>query len=372
MKQNLSLKFFLSIFMCLTVFMALADEKDLFKGSISGKVVTENNEPAENVSVILKDTKFGTVTDDDGEFHFRVPAGNYTLVISHTGYKSQEAEVIVKDGNTVNVPVFIIHPSANTLSDVKITGSKTNKFARKKSDDVAKMPLKDLENPQSYTTVGKELLQEQAIFTSDDAIKNVPGISTLWTATNRVGDGGSYFTLRGFSVQALLRNGLTGNVTTSIDATNLDKLEVIKGPSGTLYGSSLVSFGGLINRVTKKPFDGTAGEISYSGGNYNFNRVSIDYNTPLDTAKKALLRINSAYNNSGSFLDNGSAKSFVFDPSFTYKVNDRLTLSFDAEISHSVSTTPPIFYFYTSVADLGVTSADKLSIDYRKSYQNND
>ena len=372
MKKQLSLKHFILIILFLVPFIALANETDQPKGSIRGKVVTEDNKPAENVSVTLKGTKYGTSTDEDGEFQFRAPAGNYILVISYTGYKSQEIEILVKDGKPVEIPMLTIHPGGNTLSGVKITGSKANKFARKKSNDVAKMPLKDLENPQSYTTVSKELLQEQAVFSADDAVKNAPGISKLWTATSRVGDGGSYFTLRGFPVQALLRNGLSGNVTTSIDAANLEKLEVIKGPSGTLYGSSLVSFGGLINRVTKKPFDGTAGEISYSGGSYNFNRASIDYNTPLDTAKRALLRINSAYSNSGSFLDNGSAKSFVFDPSFSYRVNDRLTLSFDAEISHTVGTTPPIFYFGSSIADLGVTSADKLSIDYRKSYQNND
>ncbi|HEY4196198.1 MAG TPA: TonB-dependent receptor [Mucilaginibacter sp.] len=371
MKQQLSQKILVLLLICLIPFLAKAAD-DQPKGSIRGKVVTEDNNPAENVSVILKGTKYGTITDDDGEFQFRVPAGNYTLIISHTGYKTQEAEITVNDGRSLDIPVFTIHQSSNTLSGVQITGSKPNKFARKKSDDVAKMPLKDLENPQSYTSIGKEILQEQAVFSADDAIKNAPGITSLWTSTGRAGDGGSYFTLRGFPVQTLLRDGLSGNVSTTIDAANLEKLEVIKGPSGTLYGSSLVSFGGLINRVTKKPFDGTAGEISYSGGSYNFNRVSLDYNTPLDTAKKALFRINSAYNNTGSFQDNGSAKSFVFDPSFSYKVNDRLTLSFDAEISHAVASTPPIFYFGSTVADLGVTSADKLSIDYRKSYQNND
>jgi iron complex outermembrane receptor protein len=216
------------------------------------------------------------------------------------------------------------------------------------------------------------LLQEQGLFTADAAIQNVPGLSQLWTATNRVGDGGSYFTLRGFPVQTELRNGLSGNVASTIDAANLESLEVIKGPEGTLYGSSLVSFGGLINRITKKPFDTENGEITYSTGSYNFNRVSIDYNTPVDTAKKALLRINSAYTNSGSFQDNGKSNTFVFDPSFKYIVNDRLTLSFDLEISHIASPTPSIYYFGASAGALGVTNANQLSINYKDSYQGGD
>lgn len=342
------------------------------KGIITGSVITDKNKPAEGASVMLTGTTYGTVTNDAGKFRFKVPAGSYTLVVTQIGAAKQEISVVVKANETTEVPVITLNVKAGMLKQVNINANKTNKFSAKKSDDVAKMPLSNLENPQVYTTVSKELLQEQAVFTADDATKNAPGISKLWTATSRVGDGGSYFTLRGFAVQSLLRNGLSGNITNTIDAANLEKLEVIKGPSGTLYGSSLVSFGGLINRITKKPFDGTGGEISYSGGSYDLNRVSVDYNTPLDTAKKGLFRINSAYSNSNTFQDNGFAKSFVFDPSFTYKVNDRLTLSFDAEISHTSGTTPTIFYFGSSIADLGVTSADKLNIDYHKSYQGND
>jgi len=343
------------------------------KGTITGSVIAGNNKPVENVSVAVKGTTYGTKTNEEGKFKLKIHAGSYTLIFTHVGAKPQELTVTVQPGEVTQIPAVAISIAGSTLQQVTINANKTNKFVTKKSDDVAKMPLDNLENPQVYTTVSKELLQEQAVFTADDAIKDAPGISKLWTATSRVGDGGSYFTLRGFTVQALLRNGLSGNVTTTIDAANLEKLEVIKGPSGTLYGSSLVSFGGLINRITKKPFDGTGGEISYSGGSYDFNRVSVDYNTPLDTAKKVLFRLNSAYSNSGTFQDNGFDKSFVFDPSVIYKASDRLTLSFDAEISHTSGTTPAIFYFGTSqLTDLGVTSADKLNIDYRKAYQGND
>jgi len=362
--------FFAFLFFVLLSTVAFAD--DSTKGYIKGSVQDPAGKPVENASVALKGTSYGTITDEQGKFRLHFPVGSYTLVVTHVGIKSQEIPVTIEANKTLTLPAITINTSVASLQQVNISANKTNKFKIKKSDDVARMPLNNLENPQSYTSVSKEILQEQAIFTADNAIQNAPGITKLWTATDRVGDGGSYYTLRGFSTQALLRNGLTGNVTSTIDAANLEKLEVIKGPSATLFGSELTSFGGLINRVTKKPFDNTAGEISYSYGSYNFNRVSVDYNTPIDTSKKALLRINSAYNDQGSFQDNGALKSFVFDPSFSYKVNDRLTLSFDAEIMHEKTSTPSIFYFSSPVASLGVTSADKLSLDYRRSYQNGD
>ena len=73
----------------------------------------------------------------------------------------------------------------------------------------------------------------------------------MWEATSRGGDGGAYYASRGFIVQAKLRNGIAGLVTSRNDAANLESVEIIKGPSATLFGSTLTSYGGLINRVTK-------------------------------------------------------------------------------------------------------------------------
>ena len=341
-------------------------------GAIQGTVKTADGKPAEFVNITLQGTPKGTNVKQSGAYSLNnIKSGSYTLVASFVGLITESKAIEVKAGETLTVD-FTLKENSRQLGEVMVKSHRANHFSVKKSIDVAKMPLNDLENPQSYATVPKDLIQEQGIFSADAAIKNVPGITTLWTPTGRAGDGGSYFTLRGFAVQTTLRNGVAGEVTNTSDAANLESLEVIKGPSGTLFGSSLISFGGLINRVTKKPFDTTAGEISYSGGSYNFNRVSVDYNTPLDSAKKALFRLNTAYNGIGSFQDNGFNKNFVFDPSFIYKANDRLTFSFDAEISHGTGTTPPIFYFSGPVAGLGVNNANKLNLNYNLSYQAGD
>ncbi|MFX5574575.1 hypothetical protein ABTD77_19235, partial [Acinetobacter baumannii] len=92
-------------------------------------------------------------------------------------------------------------------------------------------------------------------------------------------------------------------------------IEVIKGPSATLFGSTLTSYGGLINRVTKKPYASFGGEINYASGSYGYNRVAADINTPLDSAKNVLLRVNTAYRYEGSFQDNGFERGLVIAPS---------------------------------------------------------
>jgi iron complex outermembrane receptor protein len=115
------------------------------------------------------------------------------------------------------------------------------------------MPLKNIENPQVYSTVSSQLLKEQVVTNYEDALKNVPGIFKLWETTGRGGDGGAYYSLRGFEAQSTIINGMPGLTNGSLDPANIEKIEVIKGPSGTLFGSTIVSYGGLINTVTKKP-----------------------------------------------------------------------------------------------------------------------
>ncbi|TWJ04521.1 iron complex outermembrane receptor protein [Mucilaginibacter frigoritolerans] len=363
----------LTLFLLISGF-SYGQQKGTVKGIIQGNVVTTQKEAAENISVKLKGTSYGVVTDKNGEFEFKAPAGNYKLVVSHVGIKNQEIDVVVKGGETTVVPVITVQITASALKEVTINGNKTNKFVKKHTDDVQKIPLDNLENPQVYSNITSALLEEQNVTTVDNAIKNVPGIQTMWQATGRSGDGGAYYTSRGFAVQSLLRDGVLGNVSNTIDLINVESVEVLKGPSATLFGSALTSYGGLINRVTKKPYDTLGGQITYNVGSYGFNRVSADVNTPLDSAKKLLFRLNTAFNYQGSWQQNGFSRGTTVDPSLLYKVNDRLSIQFDAELFEGNNTIQPIYFFsYGATTDqLGATNAKQLNLDYYKTYNNGD
>jgi iron complex outermembrane receptor protein len=210
------------------------------------------------------------------------------------------------------------------------------------------------------------------VFSVDDATKNAPGLQTMWEATGRGGDGGAYYNSRGFVLQSQLRNGIAGNITSRIDAANIESIEVIKGPSATLFGSTLTSYGGLINRVTKKPYDKLGGEISYATGNYSFNRIAADFNTPLDSAKNILFRMNAAYNYEGTFQDNGFQKGYVLAPSLSVKVNDRLSFLFDAELYSGSNTSKQFIFFYFPSSRLNASNPKELGIDYKRTYSAQD
>ena len=340
-------------------------------GVIRGIIHTSDGQPATAVTVHLKGSNKTALTAESGDFIFRsVHPGSDTLEVSLVGYQTLLQPVEVTSGQTARVTLQLVL-SNQQLEDVIISGGE-NKFVRHSSDDLAKMPLANLENAQVYSTVTKDLMTEQSAFTLEQAVANVPGITELWAPTNRAGDGGAYFTSRGFSVSAQLRNGVAGNITESIDAANIERVEVLKGPSATLFGSTLTSFGGLINVVTKKPYDVLGGEFSYTGGTDAYNRFSADFNSPLDSAHRTLFRLNTSYTSQGSFQDAGFSHRFMAAPSLTYKVNDRLSFTVEAEIYKSLATTPQIIYFGATVPQLGVSSADKLSLGYTRSYMSND
>ena len=346
-------------------------------GSIRGRISNRSGGVVEAVSVGLQGQTQGDITDEQGRFQLRqVAPGQYTLVVSALGLKTEQQSVTVVAGQTATVN-FTLTESAAELKEVVVNGGRTNKFSRPSSVDVAKMPLKNLENPQVYATVGKELLTEQLVFTADDATRNVPGLQKMWEATGRSGDGGAYYASRGFTTSSQLRNGVAGNVTSDIDAVNLEKLEVIKGPSGTLYGGALTSYGGLINRVTKKPLDAFGGELAVAAGSYGFHRVSadvniVDTNVPAEQPKQLAFRLNTAYQYEDSWQNvasTGFTKSLAVAPSLQYRPSDRLTINLDAEIYQGTNVGKQLIFFYSPSSALGYDRADQLPLDYRQSYQ---
>lgn len=309
-------------------------------GTIKGGITTSDGKPAADVSVFLNGTSKGAVANNRGQYEIRnIAPGTYRLSVSFTGLATQEKPVVVTAGKT-SVTNFILSENEKELQTVVIS-SRRDKQA---SEYAAKMPLKNLENPQVYTTVSAELLNQQSITSYDDALKNVPGIFRLWESTGRGGDGGSYFTLRGFESQVTMVNGLPGLTNGNLDPANLEKIEVLKGPSGTLFGSPVIGYGGLVNNVTKKPYDHFGATFNYIAGSFGLNRITADLNLPLTKEKGTAVRINTAYQHENSFQDQGFRKSFFFAPTLAYKLNDRLSFLLVTEFMQEEKTNPTMLF----------------------------
>ncbi|MCT3806832.1 TonB-dependent receptor [Elizabethkingia anophelis] len=257
----------------------------------------------------------------------------------------------------------------DTVNAKKIDEVIINSYIKKDSDYVNKMPLKSIENPQVYSSIDKVVLDNQLIYTVDDALRNVTGVQRMWSANNRAGDGGAYINLRGFISSNSMRNGLVGPVTTSMDAINLEKVEVLKGPSATLYGSNVTSYGGVVNRVTKRPFETLEGRVSLIGGSYNYYRAQADVNTPLTKDKRLMFRVNTAYTTEGTFQNKNARNTyFAFTPSLRYKINDVLDINLEYEGFETRAAPEQVFFYLYPALGKNMKDVENLGLDYKNSY----
>ncbi|QSS96910.1 TonB-dependent receptor [Psychroflexus sp. ALD_RP9] len=341
-------------------------------GTISGTVKDNNQSPLSGVNVYFKDTTIGTQTNKNGKFEIsNLENGNYTLLISYLGFKTKEIQLSVKNNQNKNLETITLYEGNEILSEVIINGKRRNKFSRRKTAYVSKLPLKDIENSQVYSSVTNEILKSQIVTNFDDALKNATGVEQLWTSTGRGGDGAGYYSLRGFSVQPQLVNGLPGLTNGTINPANIERIEVLKGPSATLFGNAVSSYGGLINVVTKKPYVGTGGELSFTSGSYGLNQIVGDFNTALSKEDNLYFRLNTAYTTEQSFQDAGFRKSFFIAPSLSYKVNNRLSFSFYGEITQAEQTNPT-FLFLNRSAPTVASNLDELNYNNKLSFTSND
>ena len=183
------------------------------------------------------------------------------------------------------------------------------------------MPLKDL--PQSVAVVPAEVLRDQRALSLQDALKNVPGVSFSH------GDGQrDQVTIRGFTAIAdQYVDGFRDDGLYFRDLSNVERVEVIKGPAAVLYGRG--SSGGLINRVTKKPnVDVIGGAFTY--GSKGIARGEIDLGQ-FDDRSGIGFRLTGALEDSDSFRDQQFVKRMAIAPSFLLGDGKATTLLVQAD-----------------------------------------
>ncbi|GGH26956.1 TonB-dependent receptor [Dyadobacter endophyticus] len=356
------------LFLLALIFYFVVTKVFAQNGTISGSVRTSDGEPVELVTVSVKGTAKGALTDRNGKYQIRnIQPGLLQLVASFIGLEKQERTIEVAAGSTTSLD-FTLKENSAQLQEVIVSARNLNR----ENVIVAKISLKKLENPQVYNTVSSEIMKQQGITNYDDALRNVPGISRTWESTGRAGDGASYFALRGFDAQPTLYNGLPGLTSGNLDPANVEEIQVIKGPSSTLFGGAFYSYGGMINTITKKPYHQFGGEIGYNAGSFGLNRVTADINAPLSKADKIALRVNTAYHSENSFQDAGFKKSFFIAPSLMYEVNDRLSLHFLTEILEEERAVAPVFFHSDRFSPLPFKNLKELNLNPRLSFTSND
>ncbi len=257
---------------------------------------------------------------------------------------------------------------AESITPVEITG-KSGSLIADTFFSVSKLRISFADEIQVLNRVNQEVIKQQVITELKGILDNTTGVNRLWESTGRVGDGASYYSMRGFSIQPTMINGMPAISQSTVDPVNIESVEVIKGPSGTLYGSAVTSYGGLININTKKAHSNFGGDVSYIVGSFGLNRIQSDINIPL--SKRTSIRVNTALHKQGSFQDAGFNQYSFIAPSVRVQASEKMTIFINAEYKNGESANAPMI-FLNRYAPVSFNSIGLFDSVYRKSFTSND
>ncbi|MGB6097178.1 MAG: TonB-dependent siderophore receptor [Comamonas thiooxydans] len=238
-------------------------------------------------------------------------------------------------------------------------------------------PLRDI--PQTVNVVPQSLLRDQVAQSMQDALKAVPGVGFSH------GDGQrDQVTIRGFSAIAdQFVDGLRDDALYFRDLSNIEQIEVLKGPASVLYGRG--SSGGLINRITKKPGVNLS-EVGLTLGRWNQRRGEFDLaRAPQDSAVS--YRLTGAVERADSYRDQqfldrkALAASVLIKPSSDtsvllqadYLKDSRLTdFGIPAYQGRPVNVSPSTYYGAANARDVDVSRAEVASLGATLNHRIND
>ena len=177
------------------------------------------------------------------------------------------------------------------------------------------------ESPLTVGVVNKELLEDINLLRVQDAVAfTQAGVQD----TGKGFQDKEFYVFRGYD-GAILRNGVAYDAYT--DASSIQRVEVAKGPSAILYG--FVAPGGVVNYVTKKPFNGSLFTLKETYSTNTGLRTEFDYNTPLFGSEKALLRVTGAQTDGDTWIKFQTNHETVLNANLTLKLTDKTTLNYD-------------------------------------------
>ncbi|MBF8742449.1 TonB-dependent receptor [Pseudomonas guariconensis] len=182
-------------------------------------------------------------------------------------------------------------------------------------------PLRDI--PQTVNVVPESVIKDQGAQSMEDVLKNVPGVGL----SN--GDGQrDQVTIRGFNaIGDMYIDGVRDDALYFRDLSNIERVEVIKGPAAVLYGRG--SSGGLINSVSKKPGFDPKHEVGMTLDTEGKRRTQFDTGWA-DPQGNQAYRLTGAFEDSDTFRDDGYIDRKAIAPSAYFRLSDDLELNLGA------------------------------------------
>ncbi len=306
-----------------TTFAAGAQEGNV---SIRGTVTDADKTALTRVSIRLLNTNFGTLSDAEGRFSLSaIPSGKYVMQITAIGYASQHQDVSVGYGNPQEITV-VLFETATQLDDVVVT-------AQKEEQDILKIPA-------TISAISSRQVEQYRLWNSRDITAIVPNLYSTNSGDNR-----NVTSIRGITttsydpavatyIDGVSQFGLDTYIAQLFD---VERIEVLSGPQGTLYGRNAMA--GVINIITRQPGHTTSGFVEANVGNYGQQRYAIGVRVPL-MKDKLYFSATGVYDRTDGFYDNrldnsDFDKKHSMTGNYFLRYNATSRLAFSLNVKHN-------------------------------------
>lgn len=242
---------------------------------IKGKVTDNLGNPLIHANVVIVDETYGSATDRNGYFIFEIPADyidqDVVLEVQYIGFISQYKRIKLVIGS--NVYDFQMERDVLSLKPITVT-------AQRREENLQDVPV-------SITAMNSKEMRKRGIDRVFDLQNSIPNFF-LGDGTFNARASSSIRGISGMSRASGVETRanyymndvyLGRSVAVNQDLFDLERIEILKGPQGTLFGKNTVS--GVINITTRKPVNGWEGTVSVDAGNYSYLNSNIIINAPL-------------------------------------------------------------------------------------------
>ncbi len=255
-------------FLCFLILIAAGSTLYAQAPSVSGKITNDEAAGVSKAIISVLNTNLQVATDSAGAFRIvGLSAGKYQLRVDAPGYAAVTREFSVNAGGTATVNLSLTEASDN-LDQVVVTAEKKE------------AALQDV--PVSISAISSRQVNQYRLWNTREVTAIIPNLYS----TNS-GDERNVTTIRGIGTTSY-----DPAIATYIDGVNqfgldtyiaglldIERIEVLRGPQGTLYGRN--AMGGVINIITRQPTNVASGFASANFGNYGLMRYEAGYKTPI-------------------------------------------------------------------------------------------
>lgn len=253
--------------------------------------VTADGMPLQLANIVLKNSKKSTISTSNGSYHFNgIPMGNFEVTATYTGFKSQTQRIIITDTTTIILDFNLRDDT--TLDEIVITGTLK--------------PVSRMESPVPVEVYKPVFFQKNPTANIFEALQNVNGVrpqlncNVCNTGDIHINGLEGPYTLVLIDGMPIVSGLSTVYGLSGIPNSLLERIEIVKGPASSLYGSEAV--GGLINIITKNPKNAPVFSADAFATGWGEVNVDIGFKANVSDAAAVLTGIN--YFNYSNPIDN--------------------------------------------------------------------